>query len=185
MCSGADSPTGESDSYEVTDDADSPSPARPYTSGLLIRPDMGTYPREFRAPLGLRPRPQVVLVVWGVDAACAALALHQGRSYAQEFGFPVRESFAGYGGRMRESPLVGIALRHFERRYVTYGLGWWLVRHSAVSPRDRDNARTALRQAWTQDAAEAGEFHTARVEEHGPQSLRPVVNGGWIHGRRL
>lgn len=167
----------------MTGDEDASNAVRPYVSGLRIRPDMGTYPREFRPMIILRPRPPVVLVAWGVDTAHAALALTRGHAYAEDFDFRVQESFAGYGGKMSQAPLIPIALRHFERREVTYGLGWWLVRHSAISLHDRENARVALRQAWTKNAAEAGEFRSPPMNDYGPHSLRPVLNRPWIHGR--
>ncbi|UGQ09424.1 hypothetical protein LO772_21055 [Yinghuangia sp. ASG 101] len=166
------------------DGEDSPNAVRPYVSWLRIRPDIGTYPREFRPTIVLRPRPPVDLVAWGVDTAHAALALTRGHAYAEDFDFRVRESFAGYGGKMSQAPLIPIALRHFERREVTYGLGWWLVPHSAIPPLDRENARIALRRAWTQIGAEGAEFPTPPNDPCGPQSLRPAITDRWITGRR-
>ena len=60
---------------------------------------------------------------------------------------------------MAASPLYDIASARFTRRDVTYSRAWWLVPHSAVSPRDLAQAQAALRQAWIREAA-ASDFHT-------------------------
>ncbi|HSA50618.1 MAG TPA: hypothetical protein VLH10_10985, partial [Yinghuangia sp.] len=80
---GVNAATPGDDSQGSTQDAQPPSPVRPYVSRLFVRPDMGSYPREFRA-VTIRPRPPVVLVAWGADAAHATLALNRGRCHAED-----------------------------------------------------------------------------------------------------
>jgi hypothetical protein len=121
---------------------------------------------RFGDPVRAFTLPMVVMITWGDDPAHAALARQRGESYARMMRYRIGETFTSYGGPMTRALLVSVARERFVRREVEYAYAWWLVPHSAVSQRDLELARTALRQDWIREAADAGSF--LRDGDQGP-----------------
>ncbi|WP_436791375.1 hypothetical protein [Yinghuangia sp. YIM S10712] len=107
---------------------------RPFVWPAAGRPDIAACPAPSRT-LGSSGLPLVILVAWGADADQARFAARDGVDYAQIFNYKIHESLTSHGGRMRDAPLVNIALANFVRRHVDYDLAWWLVPQSAMPPR--------------------------------------------------
>ncbi|MDI2127806.1 hypothetical protein [Yinghuangia seranimata] len=109
----------------------------------------------------------------------AGLAVTRGHAHAKDHGYPVRATVASFGVPVRDAELYDQAVRGFERREETYDASWWLVRHSAISPRDLDQARAALQSRWAGQDAYAEWFK----REHG-YPLDAVKLGGDADGVR-
>lgn len=140
--------------------------------------------RQLSQPIVPFRRPLVVLVAWGNSPANAAAAMVRGRWHADEYGFRMNDMFVTHTPRVQDAILFAVTASRYERREVDYGAAWWLVHHSAVNPRDLENARILQRRMGRVDEY-APPPNTVTLDREPPAYAYPFSAQPRVTDRRL